>query len=389
LRKDDGIMTLIFSKTVLVTLLLIMSIALAFATSAVIIQTRPSTQSATGLKGDIGPIGPQGPKGDTGLTGATGPAGSTGETGEAGAVGATGATGAIGATGQQGSKGDIGATGPAGANGLDGAKWLSGLGVPSASLGVNGDFYLNTANYDLYNKASGAWTIATNIKGATGATGAAGPEGINGVNGLNGATWFNGANMPSSNLGVNGDYYLNSVNGDVYNKISGAWVIFANIKGATGATGATGTTGATGATGPMGPTGPAGSGVTIIYNDTYAHSSVPLSVDYKTVANTSFTATSNGYVVLNLNAMAIIDGGTTVEAIGLGTSFNAYPTLYHTYAGSANNEGATTYYPITLQSMVPVTEGSNYNFCANAWLMTALQPTDLYYIYMTAIFYPA
>jgi len=135
--------------------------------------------------------------------------------------------------------------------------------------------------------------------------------------------------------------------------------------------------------------GPARTGVIIKFNDTYAQSSVRLSTDYKTVSNISFTAPSNGYVVLNVNAMAVIDGASTVEALGLGTTIDAFPNLYHTYAGPANNGGATSYYPITLQSIVPVTEGSNYNFCANAWLMTALQPTDLYYVYMSAIFYPA
>ena len=306
-------------------------------------QTIAAPQGATGLKGDIGAIGPQGPKGDTGLTGATGANGLAGPIGATGAAGATGATGPQGAKGDPGQTGATGATGPAGTNGLTGAIILNGTGVPATSLGVNGDYYLNTANDDFYNKVSGTWTIITNIRGSTGSTGATGATGTAGATGATGAV---------------------------------------------GATGATGAAGAVGATGPMGPTGPAGSGVTFISNDTYAQSSIPLSVDYKTVANVSFTATSNGYVVLNVNAMAIITGATTVEAVGLGTIFDAYPTLYHTYVGSTSNEDATTYYPITLQSIVPVTEGSHYNFCANAWLATALQPTDLYYIYMTAIVYP-
>ena len=144
--------------------------------------------------------------------------------------------------------------------------------------------------------------------------------------------------------------------------------------------------GARGATGAMGP---AGTGVITMFNDTYAQGSIALSTDYKTVSNLSFTAPSNGYVVLNVNAMAVITGDTTVEGLGLGTTVDAFPTLSHTIAGPANNVGATSYYPITLQAIVPVTEGSNYNFCANAWLITALQPTSIYYVYMTAIFYPA
>jgi hypothetical protein len=69
----------------------------------------------------------------------------------------------------------IGTIGPPGANG---ATWFSGSGAPASGLGNNGDYYLNTANGDVYNKASGTWTIATNIKGATGATGPPGPAGF-------------------------------------------------------------------------------------------------------------------------------------------------------------------------------------------------------------------
>jgi hypothetical protein len=84
----------------------------------------------------------------------------------------------------------------------------------------------------------------------------------------------------------------------------------------------------------------------------------------------------------------LINGDSTVEALGLGTTIDSYPNLCRTYAGTTNSEDATSYYPITLQSIVPVTEGNSYNFCANAYLLLSLQPTDLYYIYMTAIFYP-
>jgi hypothetical protein len=88
--------------------------------------------------------GPRGPQGEQGETGATGPAGSAG------------------ATGPQG---------PQGPAGVNGATWLNGTGVPSSSLGSNGDFYLNLANSDVYNKISGSWVWVANIHGATGAQG--------------------------------------------------------------------------------------------------------------------------------------------------------------------------------------------------------------------------
>jgi hypothetical protein len=55
------------------------------------------------------------------------------------------------------------AAGAAGANGLNDTPWLSGSGVPASSLGADGDYYLNTANNDVYTKTSGTWATVTNI----------------------------------------------------------------------------------------------------------------------------------------------------------------------------------------------------------------------------------
>ena len=68
--------------------------------------------------------------------------------------------------------------------------------------------------------------IVANIKGATGDTGPAGPTGSTGATGAAGAAgsvWFNGAGAPSAGTGTNGDYYLNTTNGDVYQKAGGSW----------------------------------------------------------------------------------------------------------------------------------------------------------------------
>ena len=82
------------------------------------------------------------------------------------------------------------------------------------------------------------------------------------------ARWYSGAVIPSSTLGNNGDYYLNTVNSDVYAKAGGVWSTSTNIRGLTGLTGLTGAqgiqgltgaAGATGARGLTGLTGPAGS----------------------------------------------------------------------------------------------------------------------------------
>jgi hypothetical protein len=65
----------------------------------------------------------------------------------------------------------IGSQGQAGANG---SVWRTGSGAPSNALGVNGDFYINSVNSDVYVKAAGVYTIALNIEGATGSQGGPG-----------------------------------------------------------------------------------------------------------------------------------------------------------------------------------------------------------------------
>lgn len=110
-----------------------------------------------------GPPGATGPTGPTGSTGSTGPTGSTGATGSAGATGSTGSTGPTGPTG---------ATGAAGARGSD---WYQGSGAPGTITGqANGDFYLNTANGDVWELISGAWSNVGNIKGPSGGGGGGG-----------------------------------------------------------------------------------------------------------------------------------------------------------------------------------------------------------------------
>jgi len=59
--------------------------------------------------------------------------------------------------------------------------------------------------------------------------------------------WRDGAGLPSSSLGNDGDYYLTTsagggaLEGDVYKKISGSWSLIMNVKGTTGAAGSDGT----------------------------------------------------------------------------------------------------------------------------------------------------
>ena len=188
----------------------------------------------------------------------------------------TGPTGATGATGPAGSNGTNGTNGTNGSNGVDGATWYTGSGTPAGGTGVNGDLYLNTANGDVYKKASGSWGVVANITGPQGATGSTGASGAAGSNGTNGATWYSGSGVPSGGTGVNDDFYLRTSNSDVYLKSGGSWSVLLNIQGATGATGSTGPAGSNGTNGTNGVDGAtwytgsgAPSGGTGVNNDLY------------------------------------------------------------------------------------------------------------------------
>ena len=158
-------------------------------------------------------------------------AGASGETGAAGAQGAAGPSGDSGASGAQGAQGAAGAVGNAGADGANGSLWYFGAGVPSSGTGTTIDYYLNITTGDVFSKTSGSWIVIGSLKGPGGS------------DGTNGATWNNGAGAPSPSLGIDGDYYINTDNGDLYKKAAGSWGVIANIKGPQGVFGNNGTPG--------------------------------------------------------------------------------------------------------------------------------------------------
>ena len=150
---------------------------------------------------------------------------------------------------------------------------LSGAGIPAKTVGIDGDFYIDTKNANLYGpKTKGVWKITTSLKqvdtksvttvigepgsigdrgpqgekGDKGATGEKGATGATGAMGLTGATGLTGAAGPKGNDGATGATGLTGSIGAT------------GPAGPTGATGAQGLTGLTGATGPAGPAGPTG-----------------------------------------------------------------------------------------------------------------------------------
>jgi hypothetical protein len=100
---------------------------------------------------------------------------------------------------------------------------LSGAGVPAKSLGIDGDFYIDTKSMNMYGpKKNNSWPLPVSMRGPQGPAGIAGADGKN-------------ASASSVSAGT------------------------AGAAGPQGPAGPAGPKGDTGATGPQGPAGPAGS----------------------------------------------------------------------------------------------------------------------------------
>jgi hypothetical protein len=142
---------------------------------------------------------------------------------------------------------------------------LNGAGVPAKTVGINGDFYIDTKNLNLYGpKTNGTWKVSTSLKqadlksvttvvgeqGGIGATGAQGEKGDKGATGNTGLTGSIGLSGTTGATGAKGSDGATGATG-----FSGA----TGSIGATGPAGATGLKGDTGLTGPAGATGSAGS----------------------------------------------------------------------------------------------------------------------------------
>ncbi len=127
---------------------------------------------------------------------------------------------------------------------------LNGKGAPLNSLGINGDFYIDTRSLLIYGpKSKSKWPAPQNLQGPTGAAGASGSDGKNGADGkVSTASTTAGPAGPQGPSGAAGPAGPAGPAGA------------AGPAGSSGGTpGPTGATGASGAPGSVGPTGPAGS----------------------------------------------------------------------------------------------------------------------------------
>ncbi len=159
---------------------------------------------------------------------------------------------------------------------------LSGFGAPSNAVGIDGDFYIDSKNLNIYGpKMKKKWPKAVSLKGANGLDGTdgksgsdgktvtnastvAGPSGVQGFQGIPGDIGSKGEQGLRGEVGATGEQGIAGPAGAQGSiGLTGA----TGIQGPTGF-GSQGAPGATGATGPQGPggatgsQGPAGSGAT-------------------------------------------------------------------------------------------------------------------------------
>ena len=149
---------------------------------------------------------------------------------------------------------------------------LSGSGVPVKSIGIDGDFYIDIKNANLYGpKTKGVWKLATSLRiadtkdiviptaGVDGVKGDRGPQGLTGADGAKGATGASGLTGAVGATGNTGATGLTGASGPAGAIGPSGGTGLTGLTGATGIVGVKGDTGAAGAAGAAGATGPAGS----------------------------------------------------------------------------------------------------------------------------------
>jgi hypothetical protein len=131
---------------------------------------------------------------------------------------------------------------------------LSGKGAPKSTVGIDGDFYIDTNKMNIYGpKTKGKWPSPVSLKGEPGT------NGTNGTNGIAGATGAKGSSPTGSDgapglTGPAGPAGSPGATGPAGSGSPGA----PGAAGSNGASGSNGTNGTNGAPGSIGATGPKG-----------------------------------------------------------------------------------------------------------------------------------
>lgn len=270
---------------------------------------------------------------------------------------------------------------------------LSGKGAPKSTKGIDGDFYIDTTNMNMYGpKASNKWPAAVSLKGTAGTNGTNGTNGSAGAigaksastNGTNGATGATGATGPAGPSGAPG------ATGPAGSSAPGATGAAGSngASGSNGTNGTNGTPGSIGATGPKGETGTAGSSNVTAINLAGAGGGVNWGLSSATGAETLSSPFGNlqpntkyrftifitgsvnrtGFATLPVGSIVILDGaGATLNYsthYGTGTLSDSIYTK--TFIFSFLHEGTVTVADAVSTLKVSVIDGSGWSAGMNA-----------------------
>ena len=284
---------------------------------------------------------------------------------------------------------------------------LNGKGAPLSSVGINGDFYIDTRSLLIYGpKKSNKWPLPQNLQGPIGAAGVdgkngsegktissastvAGPVGTQGEKGDKGEKGEAGSAGASGSPGSAG---LTGSKGDT--GLTGATGAPGGGGGTPGATGAQGPIGNTGATGVKGETGTAGSagvkgetgtvgaiGPSNVYRGTMTFSDISGGVGTSQTATLSgFRAGSSYLVDVAIVVYQPTRNVDTLMPLGLSISNNVgTATIWHnyqTFKGRSYRSGVTSErYEYTVFAQIVLDGSSSVDYSLNFQLSVGIDTT--------------
>jgi hypothetical protein len=290
----------------------------------------------------------------------------------------------------------------------------SGSGAPAKTLGINGDFYIDTKNLNLYGpKTKGVWKITTSLKaksipvdanvivesgakgdkgekgttGDKGATGATGVQGIQGLTGPIGITGLTGASGGSGSAGAPGVAGAKGETGAQGSQGSQGGSGSAGAPGVAGAKGDTGAQGIPGVKGDTGTTGAQGdSGASVVKFATVQPGTLAITTAGNSISQTFFTAeTAGSYTfevivvgvanfseTFKLNAEIVIGNSAIVNQFAIAADANSYAnrTLGRQYGftviGAAADVSAGAIFALRITNQVALSGGTPINFTGRA-----------------------
>ena len=225
---------------------------------------------------------------------------------------------------------------------------LSGTTPPSSAIGINGDFYIDVKNANIYGpKSKGKWLTPTSLRGIAGTNGSDGKNGsdaknISTASSSAGPQGIQGEKGATGNIGATGSSGAQGAQGPA--GASGSGTGPTGAKGDTGLTGLTGNSGAKGDTGLTGLSGSAGAkGETGTVGSNGAPGSIGAKGETGTVGPSNVRVGTFSFVS-NLSGAA----GSTKPSSNFGDFTGGKSYLIKIYVKTFNVSDTGVSYPITM-----------------------------------------